>query len=72
MLIPLVKSSTDTEALRAISWGEQKSLFRVSDEKNIAKKVETLSEDSLAQKSINEQMEDIVLEIADIALMSGL
>ena len=72
ILIPLIESSTEIEALRAISWGEQKSLFRVSDEKNIAKKVENLSEDSVAQKSINEQVEDIVLEIADIALMSGL
>lgn len=72
ILIPLVESSIDIEALRAISWGEKKSSFRVSNEKNIAKKLETLSEDSVAQKSINEQMEDIVLEIADIALMSGL
>lgn len=72
ILIPLVESFTDIESLKAISWGEQKSSFRVSDEKNIAKKIENLSEDSIAQKSINEQVEDIVLEIADIALMSGL
>ena len=68
ILIPLVESSTDIEALRAISWGEQKPSFRVSDEKNIAKKIENLSEDSVAQKSINEQVESIVLEIADIAI----
>lgn len=72
ILIPLVEASTDIEEVRAISWGEQKSSFKVSDEKNIAKKVESLSEDSVTQKSINEQMEGIVLEIADIALISGL
>lgn len=68
ILIPLVESFTEIESLKAISWGEQKSSFRISDEKNIAKKVEGLSEDFVAQKSINEQVESIVLEIADIAI----
>lgn len=72
VILPQIEKAESQEDLNKIVWGETKRGFQTVTNNNIGTTVKNLSEDSVAQKSINEQMEGIVLEIADIAISAGL
>lgn len=66
-LLPKVQNTESMLELESVAWGEPSQAFNIKDN-SIDTIINGLSEDSVAQKSINEQMEGIVLEIADIAI----
>lgn len=70
ILIPKIEEARTKEEVDKVVWGKQANVFN-AENKNIGVQVQNLAQDAQAQKSINEQTESIILEIADIALTGG-
>lgn len=71
VLFPMVEAAVGTEALDQIEWGNPEGEFILHPGASIGKKVESLATEVSAQKMQSEQMEMVVLSVADIALMAS-